>query len=101
MCCVLKVHPSGYYAWKAKPHFNRIVADGKLLLEIKQSHYDSYCIYGSPGIHRDLREAGINCGVKRVFSLMHQAKIKPIRGYMRPRFKSGKQAIAAPNRLRQ
>jgi len=32
---------------------------------------------------------------------MHQAKLKSIRGYMRPRYKSGKPSIAAPNRLQQ
>jgi putative transposase len=75
--------------------------DHKLLLEIKQSYDDSYGIYGSPRIHRDLREAGINCGVKRVARLMHQAKLKSIRGYKRPRYKSGKPSIAAPRNLKQ
>ena len=37
MCRVLKVHRSGYYAWKVKPLSNRAIEDGKLLLEIKQS----------------------------------------------------------------
>ena len=101
MCRVLKVHRSGYYAWKAKPHSDRTLANNKLLLEIKQSYDDSYGIYGSPRIHRDLREAGFNCGVKRVARLMHQAKLKSIRGYRRPRYKSGKPSIAAPNRLQQ
>ena len=81
MCRVLKVHRSGYYAWKTKPQSNRTLEDSRLLLEIKQSYDDSYGIYGSPRIHRDLREAGIYCGVKRVARLMHQAKLKSIRGY--------------------
>ena len=101
MCRVLKVHRSGYYAWKVKPFSNRTIEDGKLLLEIKQSYDDSYGIYGSPRMHRDLREAGFNCGAKRVARLMHQAKLKSIRGYRRPRYQSGKPSIAAPNRLQQ
>ena len=32
---------------------------------------------------------------------MHQAKLKSIRGYRRPRYQSGKPSIAAPNRLQQ
>lgn len=101
MCRVLKVHRSGYYAWKSKPLSNRAIEDARLLVEIKQSYDDSYGIYGSPRIHRDLREAGMHCGVKRIARLMHQAKLKSIRGYRRPRYKSGKPSIAAPNRLQQ
>ena len=83
MCRVLKVHRSGYYARKAKPQSNCAREDSKLLLEITRSYDDSYGIYGSPHIHHDLREAGIYCGVKRVARLMHQAKLKSIRGYRR------------------
>jgi putative transposase len=101
MCRVLNVHRSGYYAWKLKPQSKRALADTKLLLAIKQSYNDSYGIYGSPRIHRDLREAGVRCGVKRVARLMQQAKLISIRGYRRPRYKSGKPAIASPNRLQQ
>ena len=58
MCYVLKVYRSGYYAWKAEPLSARAMEDAKLLLEIKQSYEDSQGIYGSPRVHRDLREAG-------------------------------------------
>ena len=101
MCRVLKVHCSAYYAWKDKPQSNRAIEDHKLLPEIKQSYDDSYGIYGSQRIHRDLREAGFNYGVKHVTRLMHQAKLKSIRGYRRPRYKSGKPSNAAPNLLQQ
>lgn len=101
MCRVLKVHRSGYYAWKVSPLSQRALEDQKLLVEIRQFYDDSYGIYGSPRIHRDLREAGIRCGVKRVARLMNQAKIKSMRGYRRPRHIAGKPAIASPNRLQQ
>lgn len=101
MCRVLKVHRSGYYAWKHKPLSQRATEDAKLLIDIRQFYDESYGIYGSPRIHRDLREAGIRCGVKRVARLMHQAKIKSLRGYRHPRHISGKPSIASPNRLRQ
>lgn len=97
MCRVLKVHRSGYYAWKVSPLSQRALEDQKLLVEIRQFYDDSYGIYGSPRIHRDLREAGIRCGVKRVARLMNQAKIKSMRGYRRPRHIAGKPAIASPN----
>ena len=101
MCRVLKVHRSGYYAWKASPLSQRALQDEKLLVEIKQFYDDSYGIYGSPRIHRDLRKVGIRCGVKRVARLMNQASIKSMRGYRRPRHISGKPSIASPNRLQQ
>ncbi|HEC60555.1 MAG TPA: IS3 family transposase [Methylophaga sp.] len=99
MCRVLKIHRSGFYAWKTSPLSKRAIADEKLLTDIKRSYNDSYGIYGSPRIHRDLREAGYHCGVKRVARLMLQAKLKSLRGYRKPRYKSGKPAVAAPNRL--
>jgi putative transposase len=101
MCRVLRVHRSGYYAWKAVPISRRVAEDATLLVEIQRSYEDSYGIYGSPRIHRDLREAGIRCGVKRVARLMQQARPKSTRGYRRPRHISGKPSIVAPNRLQQ
>ena len=98
MCRVLKVHRSGYYAWKSCPKSERTLADEALLIDIRQSFEDSHGIYGSPRIHRDLREAGTRCGIKRVARLMSLAQLKSVRGYKRPRHKSGKPASAAPNR---
>ena len=37
MCRVLKVHRSGYYAWRMNPLSNRAIEDAALLVEIKQS----------------------------------------------------------------
>jgi len=99
MCHALKVHRSGYYAWKSKPLSARAIEDAKLLVEIKQSYEDSQGIYGSPRVHHDLREAGFKCGEKRVARLMREAKLKSVRGYRRPRYKAGKPAIASPNYL--
>lgn len=101
MCRVLKVHRSGYYAWKACPKSARALADEILITDIKQSFEDSHGIYGSPRIHRDLREMGTRCGEKRVARLMRQVQIRSLRGYKRPHHKAGKPAIAAPNRLEQ
>ena len=101
MCRVLKVHRSGYYAWKLKPLSNRATEDAALLVEIKRSYEDSYGIYGSPRIHYDLREAGIICSENRVAKIMRNAKLKSIRGYRKPRYKSGRPSVASPNRLGQ
>jgi len=101
MCRVLKANRSGFYAWLAKPRSDRALADERLLALIKKSFADSHGIYGSPRVHRDLREAGIICGKNRVARLMRQAKLRSVRDFKRPRYHSGKVALAAPNRLKQ
>jgi putative transposase len=83
MCRVLRVQRSGYYAWKAKPKSDRTLADEAMLVSIKQFFEDSQGIYGSPRVHRDLREEGIRCGEKRVARLMRQAQLRSVRGYKR------------------
>lgn len=101
MCRVLKVQRSGFYAWRARPQSARSLADETLLLDIKHAFDVSHGIYGSPRIHRDLREAGIRCGEKRVARLMKQAGLRSLRGYTRPRYRAGRPALIAPNRLQQ
>lgn len=101
MCRVLKVQYCGYYAWRAAPKSERALTDEVLMTQIKQCFADSHGIYGSPRIHRDLREAGVRCGHKRVARLMRQAQLRSVRGYKRPRHRAGKRATAAPNRLAQ
>ncbi len=65
MCRIFRVQRSGYYAWVHKPQSTRAQADAVLLGDIKQFFEASTGIYGSPRIHRDLREAGTRCGEKR------------------------------------
>ena len=101
MCHVLNVNRSGYYAWQSKPDATRTLSNALLLGEIKQFFVASGNIYGSPRTYRDCKAAGLACGENRVARLMHQAKLHAVRGYRRLRYKAGKPAIAAPNRLRQ
>jgi len=101
MCRVLRVHRSGFYAWARQPVSARQREDQRLVKMIRSSYATSSGIYGSPRIHRDLGEWGIRCGQKRVARLMRQEKLRALRGYKRPRHKSGKLAVVAPNRLEQ
>ncbi len=101
MCRILRVQRSGYYAWAHKPQSARAQADALLLDDIKQFFEASTGVYGSPRIHRDLREAGTRCGEKRVARLMRQAGLRSVRGYKRPRYHAGRPATTAPNRLAQ
>ena len=101
MCQVLRIQRSGYYAWKKKPKSKPAQADERLLASIKRSFEDSQGIYGSPKVHCDLREEGIVCGEKRVARLMRQAESRSVRGYKRPRYRAGRPATTAPNRLQR
>lgn len=70
MCRVLDVNRSGFYRWLKTPLLPREKANTRLLGLIKQSWLESGCVYGSPRIHADLREAGEPCGVNRIARLM-------------------------------
>ncbi len=76
MCHVLKLHPSGYYAWLKNPVSKREQEDQRLLVLIKEHYLASGGTYGSPWIHKDLREAGETCSVHRVAKIMRKHRIK-------------------------
>lgn len=64
----------------AKPKSDRTLADEAMLISIKRFFEESQGIYGSPRVHRDLREEGIRCGEKRVVRLMQQDQLRSVRG---------------------
>lgn len=73
--------------------------DRRLLGLIKESFDASQGIYGSRRIFCDLREVGETCGVRRVARILCEHCC--LRGYRKHRYKYGKPAQAAPNRLSQ
>jgi putative transposase len=101
MCRVLRVQRSGFYAWLRQPLSDRGREDLRLLGLIRSFYAESGRLYGSPRIHKDLKEFGEHCGEKRVARLMHQDGIRAQRGYMRPRHKSGPPAVVAPDRVKR
>ena len=101
MCRIFKIHPSGYYAWLEKPVSDRKREDQRLLVLIKQFYLASGGTYGSPWIHRDLREAGEVCSVHRVAKIMRKNRLRAQIGYKRRYFKGGKTANVADNLLKR
>jgi len=99
MCRVFKVHPSGFYAWCKQPVSDREREDQRLLKRIKEFYIASGATYGSPWIHRDLREAGEICSVHRVAKIMRKNRLKAQIGYKRRYIKGGKTANIADNVL--
>lgn len=97
---VLKVHPSGYYAWQLQPVSARGMENQRLTGQIKQAWLQSGAVYGYRKVHTDLRELGESCGEQRVYRLMRSEGLRSQSGYRRrPGHYSGVPAVAVPNRL--
>jgi putative transposase len=75
MCRTLGVSESGYHAWRTRPPSRRARRDSELTTLIRAAHDDSKGIYGSPNIHRELRDQGVRVGKKRVARLMRKASL--------------------------
>jgi len=73
---VLLVSRSGYYAWLKRVKSKRQLENEKLIVKIKQYFLESRQVYGSPRIHKDLREAGYQVGENRVARLMRKVGIR-------------------------
>ena len=98
----MAVHPSGYYAWRAKPDSLRAKNDRRLLGLIKQFWLESGGVYGYRKITNDLRDDGEACGKHRVYRLMRAEGLRSQTGYgRRPGVRGGKPALVAPNHLQR
>lgn len=75
MCGVLEVSRAGYYAWKNRRPSYRSKIDQALLVQIRAIYFDNRRVYGSPRIHRALRNQGLCLGRKRVARLMREHRI--------------------------
>jgi putative transposase len=74
MCRLLRVSPSGFYAWRQRGPSVRAQQDAALQAPIRRFHARSDGTYGAPRIWKDLREeAGQHVGQKRVARLMRAA----------------------------
>jgi putative transposase len=98
MCKMLKLHPSGYYAWRINPESLRAKEDRRLLGHIKQSWLESGAVYGYRKIFDDLQEHGERCGINRVHRLMRSEGIRSQTGYAKRKYKNGgAPSVVAPN----
>ncbi|MFT6558347.1 MAG: putative transposase [Sneathiella sp.] len=100
MCRLLKVHPSGFYAWLKEPLSNKAKDDLRLTDLLKQAWLESGCVYGYRKLHDDLRSLGEVCSLNKVAWLTSLAAIKAQIGYKRKAgFYGGRLAVVAPNHL--
>ncbi|MDH3673724.1 MAG: IS3 family transposase, partial [Gammaproteobacteria bacterium] len=100
MSRLLKVSPSGYYAWRVRPEPQRARDDRTLMRAVRRIHTESDGTYGSPRIHTALKTEGLWCGRSRVARLMREARLK---GCPKRRFRVGSKssAVSTPNLLNQ
>jgi putative transposase len=69
MCRLLRVSPSGYYAWRWRKASERKRADEALSVRIRAIHAHSRGTYGVPRIHAELAAQGQAVSRKRVARL--------------------------------
>lgn len=101
LCEVLKVHPSGYYAWKRSPQSARAKEDQRLLGLVRQSWLESGGVYGYRKITVDVRDLGESRGKHRIYRLMRSEGLRSTSGYRRRKGNYGRPSIVAPNQLQQ
>ena len=83
MCRVLKVSPSGYYAWLKRPPSGRARADAVLKARVEQIHQHSRGTYGAPRIRAELAEEGRGVSRKRIARLMLELGVRGVCGRRR------------------
>ena len=102
MCRLLRIHPSGFYAWLKQPFSKRSREDKRQTELLKAAWLASGKVYGYRKLHHDLRDQGEDCSPNRVARLANLAGIKAQLGYKRrPGRYGGKPAIVADNKVAQ
>jgi transposase InsO family protein len=76
-CCeLLEVSRAAFYQRLEETPSRRQVSNTELLRQIMAIFEESDGTYGSPRVHRELRDRGICCGKRRVARLMRQAGLE-------------------------
>jgi len=95
MCRLVKVSPSGYYAWEDRPPSARQMDNERVLKRIREIHEDSGGIIGAPRMHEDLTEEGETASKNRIARLM---SVNGLQGWPRKkkRGQRGKPGLPPP-----
>jgi hypothetical protein len=78
VCRVLKVSPSGYYAWRDRAPSRQRLANAALTERMRKIHQEPAESYGMPRIGAELLEQGHGASRKRIARLMRMAGIRGI-----------------------
>ena len=100
MCCCLRIHPSGFYAWLKNPLNKRAREDARQTELIRTAWKDSGKVYGYRKLHADLLDQGETICPNRVARLARQENIKAEIGYKRrPGSYGGRPSVIVDNTL--
>jgi putative transposase len=100
MCRMLRVHPSGFYAWLRAPLSQRAQEDQRQTVLLKQAWDDSGEVYGYRKLHDDLCDMGEDISPNRAWRLARLAGIRAQIGYKKkPGSYGGSPAVVADNTL--
>jgi putative transposase len=80
----MQVSTSGYADWQKRLPSQRALEEQELLSAIRQEYHASRGTYGSPRLHKELREKGIRCSRNRLVRLMRKYQItaRPLRRFV-------------------
>jgi putative transposase len=76
MCRVLLVSRSGYYQHRRRTPSRRMQRRAEIANRIAQVHAESRGCYGSPRVHRQLRQQGESVSRKRIESIMREGGLR-------------------------
>ena len=79
MARVLDVTPQGYYAFVKRPPSPRVRAEAELCEQVRQIFDESKATYGSPRVHRELRDRGYRTSKRRVERALRGMGLTPPR----------------------
>ncbi|MGP4753983.1 IS3 family transposase, partial [Agrobacterium pusense] len=100
MCRLLRIHPSGFYAWLRMPLSKRACEDKRQIDLLQAAWEESGKVYGYRKLHDDLLDQGETCCPNRVARLTRIAGIKAQIGYKRrPGIYGGRPSIVIDNTL--
>ena len=100
MCRLLRIHPSGFYAWLRTPLSKRACEDRRQIDLLQTAWEESGKVYGYRKLHDDLLDHGETCCLNRVARLTRIAGIKAQIGYKRrPGVYGGRPSIVINNTL--
>ena len=100
MCRLLRVHPSGFYAWLKNPLSGRASEDKRQTDLLLEAWEESGKVYGYRKLHDDLLDQGEMCCPNRVARLTRIAGIKAQIGYKRrPGIYGGRPSDVVDNAL--
>lgn len=78
MCRVLEVSRSGYYAWRGRGSSQRAQANEALLKTMEAIHEESDGTYGSPRMHAELPDRGVQASLNRVARVMRAVGLQGV-----------------------